>query len=80
MTTVHEDNNGALKLANVKPERMKSRSKHCGVKYHWFRSKLKPNKIRIVRVDKQRANFSIKSQAYHGMVAAIEGVLRCQID
>jgi hypothetical protein len=50
-TTVWEDNSGALTLANLEPGRMTPRSKHYGVKYHWFRSHLKPNNIEIVKID-----------------------------
>jgi hypothetical protein len=39
-TTVHEDNSGALSLANLEPGRGTPRSKHYAVKLHWFRSKL----------------------------------------
>jgi hypothetical protein len=62
-TTVHEDNTGTLKLANMEPGRMTPRSKHYGIKYHWFRTKLKPNEIEIVHVgtDLQRADFLTKS-------------------
>jgi hypothetical protein len=44
-TTVWEDNAGALKLATLEPGRMTPISKWYGIKYHWFRSKLKPNCI-----------------------------------
>jgi hypothetical protein len=40
-TTLHEDNNGCMTLAKMEPGRMTPRSKHYGVKYHWFRTKLK---------------------------------------
>jgi hypothetical protein len=62
-TTVHEDNAGALKLATVETGRMMPRLKHYGIKYHWFRTKLKPNEIEIVHVgtDLQRADFLTKS-------------------
>jgi hypothetical protein len=40
-TTVHEDNVGALTLANMEPGRSTPRSKHYAIKTHWFRSKLK---------------------------------------
>lgn len=46
-TTVWEDNAGALTLANLEPGRMTPRSKHYGVKYHWFRSHLQPNNIQV---------------------------------
>jgi hypothetical protein len=62
-TVVHEDNNGALRLATMEPGRMTPRSKHYGIKYHWFRSQLKPNDIEIVKVDTklQRADMLTKS-------------------
>ena len=37
-TTCHEDNNGALSLANLEPGRNTPRSKFYDVKVHWFRS------------------------------------------
>jgi E3 ubiquitin-protein ligase DOA10 len=37
-TTVHEDNQGALRLANMEPGRQTPRSKFYAIKYHWFRS------------------------------------------
>jgi hypothetical protein len=39
-STVFEDNNGCLTLATV--PKMTPRSKHIGVKYFWFRSKVGP--------------------------------------
>jgi hypothetical protein len=35
-TTVHEDNTGTITLAKMEPGRMTPRSKHYGIKYHWF--------------------------------------------
>ena len=49
-TVVHEDNQGCLKLASLEPGRMTPRSKFYAVKYHWFRSKILPNRIEIVYV------------------------------
>ena len=62
-TTMHEDNDGAMKLAKLEPGRMTPRSKHYGVKYHWFRTKLKPNEIEIQRMDitMQKADFLTKA-------------------
>jgi hypothetical protein len=50
-TTVWEDNNGALQLANMEPGRMTPRSKHYAVKYHWFRSHLSPNSVEVKKID-----------------------------
>ena len=38
--TIWEDNQAALQLATKDPPRMTPRSKHIGIKYHWFRSHL----------------------------------------
>lgn len=61
-TTVWEDNVGALTLANLEPGRMTPRSKFYAIKYHWFRSKLKPNKIKVSKIDtsKQKADIFTK--------------------
>jgi hypothetical protein len=61
-TTVYEDNSGALTLAKLEPGRMTPRSKHYGVKYHWFRSQLQPNQIEIEKVESlaQRADMFTK--------------------
>jgi hypothetical protein len=62
-TTVWEDNARALKLTTMEPGRMTHRSKWCGIKYHWFRIKLKPNIIDIIKITSadQRADFLTKS-------------------
>ena len=48
-----EDNEGVLKLAVKEMPRYTPQSKHFGVKYHWFRSKLNdPNyNIKILPID-----------------------------
>ena len=50
-TTVHEDNSGALALANLEPGQHTARSKFYDVKVHWFRSHLKPYHIVIQKID-----------------------------
>jgi len=37
-STIWEDNNAALKLANLELPYMTNRSKHIAIKYHWFRA------------------------------------------
>jgi hypothetical protein len=61
-TTVWEDNAGALVLANMEPGRITPRSKHYAIKYHWFRSHLKPNNITIQKIntDEQKADILTK--------------------
>ena len=61
-TTVWEDNMGALTLANMEPGQMTPRSKFYAIKYHWFRSHLKPNKISVEKIstDSQRADILTK--------------------
>lgn len=51
-STVFEDNNGALSLANS--PKMSPRTKHIAVKYHFFKSHINqdgPNKIVIEKID-----------------------------
>ena len=62
-TVLHEDNSGAQILAKMEPGRITPRSKHYGVKYHWFRTHLRPNEIEIDRIDTklQRADFLTKA-------------------
>ena len=50
-TTVYEDNQGAQKLANLEPGHHTPRSKHYGIKIHWFRSYLKPNRVEVVYIN-----------------------------
>jgi hypothetical protein len=50
-TSVWEDNQGAHSLANMEPGRMTPRSKHYAIKFHWFRSHLKPNKVEVNKID-----------------------------
>jgi hypothetical protein len=45
--TVCEDNTGALTLANLEHVCLNPRSKHNGVKYHWFTEHHKPNGIEV---------------------------------
>ena len=49
-TEVDEDNQGCTILAKLELFCMTPRSKHYALKYHWFRSELKPNNISIVSV------------------------------
>jgi hypothetical protein len=61
-TTVWEDNAGALQLATLEPGRITPRSKHYAIKYHWFRSHLKPNKVEIHKItsSNQKADILTK--------------------
>ena len=62
--TVHEDNQGALTLANLEPGRDTPRSKFYALKLHWFRLWLKPNKIKLAfcPTKQQKADFLNKHQ------------------
>ena len=62
-TTVWEDNMGALTLANLDPGQNTTRSKFYDSKVHWFRSHLKPNQIKVTKIDtkEQRADIFTKS-------------------
>ena len=75
-TTVWEDNVGALTLANMEPGRVTPRSKFYAIKYHWFRSHLKPNKITVEKIatDQQRADIFTKGLT-HGIFQNIHKLL-----
>jgi hypothetical protein len=70
-TTVWEDNSGALKLVTTEPGRTTPRSKVFGVRYHWFRSKLKPNEIEVKKIAgiDQRADFLTKALRTEAFIA-----------
>ena len=46
-----EDNVGTQNLANSEVPLMKSRTKYIGIKWHWFRSKIQPDYIDMLRND-----------------------------
>ena len=51
---IWEDNIVTQNLANRKGPFMTPQTKHIGIKYHWFRSKIVPtgpNKIVVLRID-----------------------------
>ena len=39
-STIHEDNEPCVKLANMELPRITNRSKHIAIRYHWFREHL----------------------------------------
>ena len=61
-TTVWEDNNGCLILANMEPGRTTPRSKHHAIKQHWFRSHIQEGVIEIKKIDThlQKADIMTK--------------------
>ena len=60
--TVHEDNQGALILANLDDGRHTPRSKFYAIKLHWFRSWLKPKAIEVTFIPTllQQADYLTK--------------------
>ena len=48
-STVFEDNNGALKLATM--AKITPRSKHIGVKYHFFREHVHAGTVNVEKID-----------------------------
>jgi len=54
VSIVWEDNQAALQLATQDPPRMTPRSKHIGIKYHWFRSKLKKGYLELHPIESAR--------------------------
>jgi len=51
ISTVWEDNNGALKLANKELPICTPGSKFFAIKYHWFRSHVQSGEVEVVEVD-----------------------------
>ena len=49
-STIFEDNQACLSLANSDPPKMTPRSKSIAVKYHWFREHLRPGTIDLVAI------------------------------
>jgi hypothetical protein len=62
-TTIWEYSNGDFKLAIMDTGRTTPRSKAFGVRYHCFRSKLKPNEIEVKKISgiDQRADILTKT-------------------
>ena len=62
-TTLHEDNQGALRLAGLEVGRHTPRSKFYALKHHWFRSWLKPSEIELHYIESkcQKADMFTKS-------------------
>ena len=63
-----EDNIGAQNLPNLKGPLINPRTKHIGIKYYWFWSKISLNKIVIDRINtkEQGANLFTKSLTRFG--------------
>jgi len=61
--TVHEDNQGAIILANLEPGRTTIRSKFYALRLHWFRSWIQDRDIKIEFIStlNQKADFLTKS-------------------
>ena len=59
---VHEDNEGAMNLANSPLSKTTPHSKHFAVKYHWFHKKLDDLRIKVipVRSNLQKADIFTK--------------------
>lgn len=51
VSKVWEDNNGALKLANTELPIATPSSKFFAIKYHWFRSHVKPGELEVLAID-----------------------------
>ena len=62
--TVFEDNNSCIELV-ISP-RMRSRIKHIGLKYHYFRSKVKKKMISVHRVDTKMQHGDLLTKALAG--------------
>ena len=63
LATVHEDNQGAMHLANLEVGRHTIRSKFYALKLHWFRHWKEAMGFEVVHIDtlKQKADFLTKA-------------------
>ena len=61
--TLHEDNMGAMRLAQLEPGRTTPRSKLYALKLHWFCSWFHPKNIEIIHcpTQEQKADFLTKA-------------------
>jgi hypothetical protein len=59
VSIVWEDNIGVLKMVTGEYPNMTPRTKHIAVKYHWFRSHLKPGEIVMQCVDTKEQKSDI---------------------
>lgn len=60
-STIFEDNNGALGLATS--PKLTPRTKHIGIKYHWFKSHIGEDQgihIKKIESDRQKADIFTK--------------------
>ena len=51
VSRVFEDNEAALKQAGTTLPRLSPRTKHIGIKYHWFKSKIQVGEIELLPID-----------------------------
>jgi hypothetical protein len=65
ISTVHEDNQACISLANSDPPRLTPQSRTMAVKYHWFREQLSPATIVVAKIDTvlNRSNILTKALA-----------------
>jgi hypothetical protein len=62
-STVWEDNNPALILANAELPRLTPGSKHFAVKYHWFRASIKKDELEVKRISTSKQAADILTKA-----------------
>jgi hypothetical protein len=76
-TTFWEYSNGAFKLATMESGQMNPKAKSYGVRYHWFRTKLKPNEIEVKNIAgvDQRADYLTKALRKDNFI--VNGKLTC---
>jgi hypothetical protein len=76
-TSVWEDNAGALVLENLEPGRILPSSKQYAIKYHWFRSHLKPYDIEVKKLDTHAQKVDILTRGLKGLTFLIIRKLLC---
>lgn len=75
-STIWEDNEAALKLANKELPYMTTRSKHIAIKYHWFRSHVNKDwKVCKVDTTDQLADIFTKGLDYQQFVSLRQRIM-----
>lgn len=74
---VHEDNNGALTLANLEPGCVTPPSKWYAIKLHWFRGKVKEYKMKIIKIETEKQKAVIFTKGLQRIKFILNRKLLC---
>ena len=74
ISTIYEDNNGAIFVAII--SMMTTKSKHISVKYHWFRQHVGKEFV-IQKIDSENQKSDIFTKGLQGQIFVRIGKLLC---